>query len=73
MKQHIDMQSVPTSKKTSMVLSIVEKLTHRQTTMIIKYNHFSFTAGYGAALSTIINKTEIQTNIKISHFLSNTQ
>ena len=42
-----------------------KELTHCQTTMIIKYNPISFTAGYGAALSAIINKTEIQTNIAL--------
>ena len=42
-----------------------KELTHRQTTMIIEYNPISFTAGYGAALSAIINNTEIQTNIAL--------
>ena len=33
--------------------------------MIIEYNPISFTAGYGAALSAIINKTETLSNIAI--------
>lgn len=42
-----------------------EKLTHQQITLIIEYNPMSFIAGYGAALSAIINKTETQTNIAL--------
>ena len=42
-----------------------EELTHRQTTLIIEYNPISFTAGYGAALSAIINKNETVTNIAL--------
>ena len=43
-----------------------EELTHRQTTMIIEYNPISFTAGYGAALSAIINRAEVETNISLA-------
>ena len=35
-----------------------EELTHRQTTLIIKYNPILFTAGFGLALSAILLDTE---------------
>ena len=40
-----------------------EELTHRQSTLIIENNPISFIAGYGPALSAIINKTETLSNI----------
>ena len=34
--------------------------------MIIEYNPILYTAGYGAAISSIIKKAEIQTNIALT-------
>ena len=45
-----------------------EELTHKQTTLIIKYNQILFTASFGLALSSILLDTEKKSNIAFKGF-----